>query len=60
LEDGTHCREAAELAAQQLTDVRAKLAELDHIATALSKLVSECHAQRGNVCCPRIAALHGG
>jgi MerR family transcriptional regulator, mercuric resistance operon regulatory protein len=57
LEDGTHCREAAELAAQQLADVRAKLAHLNRISAALSKLVSECRAHRGNVSCPLIAAL---
>lgn len=60
LEDGTHCREAAEMAARHLADVRAKLADLNRIATALSKLVSECRAHRGNVCCPLIAALHSG
>jgi MerR family transcriptional regulator, mercuric resistance operon regulatory protein len=60
LEDGTHCREAAGLAAQQLADVRAKIADLNRIAAALSKLVGECRAHRGNVSCPLIAALHGG
>lgn len=60
LEDGTHCREAAELAAQQLADVRAKLADLNRIATVLSKLVNECRARRGNMSCPLIAALYKG
>ena len=58
LEDGTHCSEAAELAAQRLADVRAKLADLSRIEAALSKLVGECHAHQGNVSCPLIAALH--
>lgn len=57
LEDGTHCSEAADLAARQLTDVRAKLANLHRIDAALSKLVSECRAHRGKVTCPLIAAL---
>ncbi|KAF0809720.1 Hg(II)-responsive transcriptional regulator [Alcanivorax sp. S71-1-4] len=59
LEDGTHCSEAAELAALQLTDVRAKLADLSRIEAVLSRLVNECHAQRGNVSCPLIDSLHG-
>lgn len=60
LEDGTHCSEAADLAAQQLAEVRAKLADLNRIEAALSKLVSECRAHRGNVSCPLIAALRCG
>ena len=59
LEDGTHCTEAAELAALQLTDVRAKLADLARIEAVLSRLVNECHSQQGNVSCPLIDSLHG-
>ena len=58
LEDGTHCSEAAELAALRLDDVRAKLSDLSRIEAALSTLVGECHAHQGNVSCPLIAALH--
>lgn len=58
LEDGTHCSEAAELAALRLADVCARLADLTRMEAALSKLVSECKAHRGNVSCPLIAALH--
>lgn len=58
LEDGTHCSEAANLAARRLADVRARLADLKRMEVALSKLVSECHAHGGNVSCPLIAALH--
>lgn len=58
LEDGTHCGEAAELAALRLADVRARLADLKQMEVALSKLVSECNAHHGNVSCPLIAALH--
>ncbi len=58
LEDGAHCSEAADLAARKLADVRAKLTDLARIETALSGLVSECHAHQGNVSCPLIAALH--
>ena len=59
LEDGTHCSEAAELAALRLADVRAKLGDLARIEAVLFRLVHECHAQRGNVSCPLIDSLHG-
>lgn len=59
LEDGTHCSEAAELAALRLADVRARLADLTRMEAALSKLVSECGAPHGHVSCPLIDALHG-
>ena len=58
LEDGTHCSEAAELAALRLADVRARLADLRRMEEALSKLVNECRAHPGNVSCPLIEALH--
>lgn len=57
LEDGAHCSEAAELAAHRLDDVRARLADLERIEAALSRLVDECHAHQGKVSCPLIAAL---
>ncbi|MDX1465167.1 MAG: Hg(II)-responsive transcriptional regulator [Halomonas sp.] len=57
LEDGAHCCEVAELASQRLDDVRARLADLARIEAALSRLVDECHAHRGEVSCPLIAAL---
>jgi MerR family transcriptional regulator, mercuric resistance operon regulatory protein len=60
LEDGIQCRETANLAALRLADVRARLADLRRIETALSKLVSECNARRGNVSCPLIASLQKG
>jgi MerR family mercuric resistance operon transcriptional regulator len=58
LEDGTHCSEAAEVAALRLADVRAKLADLTRIEAALATMVGECNAHRGNVSCPLIATLH--
>lgn len=58
LEDGTHCSEAAEFAALRLADVRARLADLKRMESALSKLVTACHTQHGQVSCPLIAALH--
>lgn len=57
LEDGAHCHEAAELAGLRLADVRARLADLQRIESALSRLVQQCHSSGDNVCCPLIAAL---
>lgn len=58
LEDGSHCSEAAEVAALRLADVRARLADLSRMETVLARLVSECKARHGQVCCPLIDALH--
>jgi MerR family transcriptional regulator, mercuric resistance operon regulatory protein len=58
LEDGTHCSDAAELAALRLADVRSKLADLARMETVLSTLLDECQAQQGCVSCPLIDALH--
>lgn len=58
LEDGTHCHEAAELAGLRLADVRARLADLRRMESALSGLVKECGTHQGQVFCPLIAALH--
>jgi len=58
LEDGAHCSEVAELAAQKLADVRARISDLTRIETALSGLVGECQEQQGNVSCPLIATLY--
>lgn len=57
LEDGTHCSEAAELAAPRLADVRARLADLTRIEAALTKLMNECNEHHDNASCPLIAAL---
>jgi len=58
LEDGTHCREARELARHKLGDVREKLAHLRGIESALAGLAQECGRSRGKVSCPLIVALH--
>jgi len=57
LEDGTHCEEASRLAEHKLRAVREKLADLRRMETALSQLVSACHAGNENISCPLIAAL---
>ncbi|NMG32514.1 Hg(II)-responsive transcriptional regulator [Aromatoleum evansii] len=59
LEDGAHCDEARDLAEHKLQAVRAKLADLRSIETALSQLVARCGATRGAVTCPLIASLQG-
>ncbi len=58
LEDGTRCREAAELAGLRLADVRARVADLRRMESALSRLVKECSTRQDKVSCPLIAALH--
>lgn len=57
LDDGTHCVEAGRLAEHRLQDVRAKLADLARIESALSQLVHACHAGKGRISCPLIASL---
>jgi len=58
LEDGTHCQEAADLAAARLSDVRLRLADLQRMESTLSELVKACSSRRGKVSCPLIASLH--
>lgn len=57
LEDGTHCSEAAELANRHLADVRARLADLRRMETALSELVGQCCSTEGDISCPLISSL---
>ncbi|GAB4355388.1 MAG: Hg(II)-responsive transcriptional regulator [Immundisolibacter sp.] len=57
LEDGTHCGEAAALAAHKLADVRAKLADLRRIEATLTTLVEQCCSAEGEVRCPLIESL---
>ncbi len=58
LEDGTHCKETAAFAGLHLADVRARLADLKRMESALSKLVKDCGAHPDSLSCPLIAALH--
>ena len=58
LEDGTHCTEAAGLAALRLADVRNRLADLARMEKALAALVEQCGTRQHNVSCPLIASLH--
>ena len=58
LDDGTHCSEAAGLAALRLADVRSRLADLMRMEAALAALVKQCSTHHGSVSCPLIASLH--
>lgn len=58
LEDGTHCAQAADLAAAKLADVRARLHDLGRIERVLGTLLKECRARRESPACPLIMALH--
>ena len=57
LEDGTNCGEARRLAEDRLSDVRDRLASLQHIESALRQVVAHCSVARGRVKCPLIACL---
>lgn len=57
LEDGAHCDEARALAEEKLAGVRARLADLHKIESALAQLVRDCCSARATVACPLIAAL---
>lgn len=57
LEDGAHCHEARALAEEKLAGVRARLADLRKIESALAQLVRDCCSAQATVACPLIAAL---
>jgi len=57
LEDGAHCSQASALAQSKLEDVRARLADLARMESALAGLVGACQASDGDVRCPLIVAL---
>lgn len=57
LEDGTHCDDAASIAAHRLQDIRAKLHDLSRMESALSRLLRNCRRSESDVSCPLIAAL---
>lgn len=57
LDDGTHCKEAHDIAAQKLDTVRARLRDLKSIERSLSRLVRQCETHRGAIRCPLIDSL---
>lgn len=58
LDDGMHCDQARALGAHKLQDVRAKLADLKRIESALAQMIDACGATHGAMSCPLIEALH--
>lgn len=60
LNDGAHCDQARAIAESKLADVRAKLADLRRIESALATVIRRCGVARGRVICPLIAALQAG
>ena len=58
LEDGTHCAEARELAAQKLVAVDQKLNDLHAMREVLANLIAACGNRRGTKqSCPLIESL---
>lgn len=57
LQDGSHCNDARQQAERKLADVRARLADLHRIESALRELVERCGATQGKVRCPLIRSL---
>lgn len=57
LDDGTHCKEARAMAEHKLSDVRAKLHDLQRIEAALETVITDCSGTRGKVTCPLISSL---
>jgi MerR family mercuric resistance operon transcriptional regulator len=59
LDDGMHCDQARELGERKLQDVRAKLADLKRIESALAHMIRACGSSHGALSCPLIEAMHG-
>lgn len=57
LDDGTHCKEAHDIAAQKLEAVRGRLRDLQRIEKALARLVRQCETRPGAIRCPLIDSL---
>lgn len=57
VEDGTHCDDAASIAAHRLEDIRVRLHDLSRMEAALSKLLRDCRRAENDVSCPLIDAL---
>ena len=57
LEDGSNRDQIRKLAADRLTDIRAKITDLKRMEEALSSLVKQCEATGRSKPCPIIAAM---
>jgi len=59
LGDPQTCGKARALAAEKLSLVRARIADLERMRAALESLIDRCDAVRGQVSCPIIETLAG-
>lgn len=59
LEDAQTCDKARALAAEKLSLVRVRMAELRRMRAVLKALIGRCDAARGQVACPVIESLTG-
>ncbi|UTV80073.1 Hg(II)-responsive transcriptional regulator [Acidithiobacillus sp. YTS05] len=57
LDEGMRCSKAAEIAEIHLTEVRARLQDLERMESTLANLLEKCSRGDKNVTCPLIAAL---
>ena len=57
LQDGTHCHEVRDLAVLKLQDVRAKIAALQNLESALDRAISGCCDTEQRGFCHLIASL---
>jgi Hg(II)-responsive transcriptional regulator len=59
LEDGVNRKAIRKVAADRLSEIRSKIADLQRMEGVLSRLISECEATGRAKPCPVIAALSG-
>jgi MerR family transcriptional regulator, mercuric resistance operon regulatory protein len=59
LGDPQSCAKARALAAEKLSLVRARIADLDRMRAVLESLIERCDTVRGKVACPIIQTLAG-
>ncbi|WP_308388331.1 Hg(II)-responsive transcriptional regulator [Acidithiobacillus sp. AMEEHan] len=57
LDEGMRCSKAAQIAEDHLTEVRARLQDLQRIENILANLLEQCSRGDKDVACPLIAAL---
>ncbi len=60
LNDGQHCKEAADIATRKLVAVRKRMTNLRDIERVLGALLKRCETTNGTVHCPLIDALAEG
>lgn len=58
LGDAQSCAKARSLAAEKLSLVEARIADLERMRRVLKELIARCETRRGKVACPIIETLH--